>query len=554
MRRIPSPPSRPLVLIASLFLAGTAFAQSSASNDAASTIKTTTRVVLLDIVVTDKSGKPMHGLKANNFTVLEDGKAQQVRGFEERGPTVPLSTPRLAMNLPPNTYTNYVSTQEPGAVSIILFDTLNTERLDLTRARQQLMLYLSKFSHNDRIALFSLDSDLHLIHGFTDDPQALIETAKTLSTKPNGMYSNARGVSESIAQAKEIGLQNNPKMFAAVVNFLWNEQTGKEESRTFVTMQALNQLARSMAVFPGRKNLIWISGGIPFDPSSTDPQMRRTATLLAATQIAVYPIDVRGVPYIGTDGATRDKEAFNPYGGSYDEISGQDPELLSVHQMMSTLANMTGGRAVFGRNDLDGAIRNTVDAGANFYTLAYRPHNTDWNGKFRKITVKTSAPDVKIQCRPGYYAVADPLGAPDLNQTFSLMMQPSSPPSTTLIIKARVIPADGQAGATRIDYLVDVHDLAFNESPDHRQAPDVTFVAAAWDTTGSPKGNVSASFRLPLNTAQFDVLARSGLQIHQEMTLKPGTYQLRLGVLDRLSGKMGTLDVPLSIEPTVANR
>ena len=541
MGRTPSP-TRFLALVASLLLAATAFAQAPASSDAASTIKTTTRVVLLDVVVTDKSGKPVHGLKAHDFTVLEDGKAQQVRGFDERGPTLPLAIPRVVINLPPNTYTNYLSTQEPGAVSILLFDTLNTARPDLTRARQQLIQYLSKLTRNDRIALFSLDSDLHLIHGFTDDPQALIETAQTLSTKPNSMYSNARNVSESAAMAREVGVGNNPRMYASLVRFLWNEQTGKEESRTFVTMQALNQLARSMAVFPGRKNLIWVSGGIPFDPSSTDPQMRRTATLLAATQIAVYPIDVRGVPYLGADALTHDSEF------------GQDRELLSVHQTMSTLANMTGGRAVFGRNDLDGAIRDAVDAGANFYTVAYRPNNTDWNGKFRKITVKTSAPDMKIQCRPGYYAVPDPLGSPDINQTFSLMMQPSSPPSTTLIIKARVVPPDTQNGATRIDYLVDVHDLSFNQSADHSQTPDVTFVAAAWDMAGSPKGNVAASFHLPLNAAQFDVLARTGLQIHQDMDLKPGTYQLRLGVLDRLSGKMGTLDVPLLIEPIVANR
>jgi VWFA-related protein len=546
--------AHPLALVASLLLASTAFAQSTASNDAAATIKTTTRVVLLDVVVTDKSGKPVHGLKGHNFTVVEDGKAQQVTGFEERGPAVPLATPRVAVNLPANTYTNYISTQEPGAVSILLFDTLNTERLDLTRARQQLMQYLSKLTRNDRIALFSLDSDLHLIHGFSDDPQELIQAAQALSTKPNSMYSNARGVSESTAMAIEIGLPSSPKMFESVVRFLWNEQTGKEESRTFVTMQALNKLARSMAVFPGRKNLIWISGGIPFDPSSTDPQMRRTATLLAATQIAVYPIDVRGVGYIGSDALTRDSENFARFGASYDKTSGQDEELLGSHQTMSTLADMTGGRAVFGRNDLDGAIRETVNAGANFYTLAYHPHNTDWNGKFRKIAVKTSSPDVKVQCRPGYYAVADPLGAPDLSQTFSLMMQPSSPPSTTLIIKARVIPPDTQAGATRIDYLVDVHDLSFNQSTDHHQTPDLMFVAAAWDTAGSPKGNVSASFHLPLNMSQLDTLARTGLQIHQEMPLKPGTYQLRLGVLDRLSGKMGTLDVPLSIEPTVANR
>jgi hypothetical protein len=127
MRRIPST-ARPLALVASLLLATTVFAQSAPSSDSASTIKTTTRVVLLDVVVTDKSGNPVHGLKGHDFTVLEDGKAQQVQGFEERGPTVPLAAPRLAMNLPPNTYTNYISTQEPGAVSILLFDTLNTDR------------------------------------------------------------------------------------------------------------------------------------------------------------------------------------------------------------------------------------------------------------------------------------------------------------------------------------------------------------------------------------------------------------------------------------------
>jgi len=114
----------------------------------------------------------------------------------------------------------------------------------------------------------------------------------------------------------------NPAMYHSITRFLWNEQTGKEESRTFVIMQALNQLARSMAVFPGRKNLIWISGGIPFDPSSPDPHMRRTATLLAATQIAVYPIDVRGAMYLGADAAAPASVAFAPRGGSYDEMSG----------------------------------------------------------------------------------------------------------------------------------------------------------------------------------------------------------------------------------------
>jgi VWFA-related protein len=267
------------------------------------------------------------------------------------------------------------------------------------------------------------------------------------------MYSNNRGVADELAQAVDAGITKSPQMYRAVRRFLWAEQEGREESRTFVTMQASNQLARSMAVFPGRKNLVWISGGFPFDASSTDPQMRRTGTLLAATQIAVYPIDVHGVKYLGADGAAPDSEAFAPRGGSFDEISGQDQELLSIHASMTSLATITGGKTFFGRNDLEQAIRDSVNSGTNYYTLAYHPKNTDWNGKFRKLAVKVANPELKVQSRPGYYAVPDPLGTPDINRTFTEVMQPTAPVSRTLIMKARVLPPDESEKPTRIDYL-----------------------------------------------------------------------------------------------------
>ena len=523
--------------------------------DSAATIKTTTRVVLLDVLVTDKAGQPVHGLKAGDFNVLEDGKPQQVRGFEERGPTLNLSSaPPPATSLPPNTYTNYLTAREPGAVTILLFDTLNTDRQSLVSARKQLLLYLSKLTSNDRVALFTLDSDLHQVHGFTDDPQELIATAQKLSSSPHAMYSNNRGVADELAQAVDAGITKSPQMYRAVTRFLWAEQEGREESRTFVTMQGLNQLARSMAVFPGRKNLVWISGGFPFDPSSTDPQMRRTGTLLAATQIAVYPIDVHGVKYLGADGAAPDAEVFAPRGGSFDEMSGQDQELLSIHASMTSLATITGGKTFFGRNDLEQAIRDSVNSGTNYYTLAYHPKNADWNGKFRKLTVKVANPELKVQSRPGYYAVADPLGTPDINRTFTEVMQPTAPVSRTLIMKARVLPPDENEKPTRIDYLVDLHDISFHESSDHKQVPDVMFVASVRDVAGKPNGSISSVVRAGLTPAQYDSLLKTGMQLHQEIVLKPGTYQIRLGVVDRISGKIGTVDVPLSVESKVATQ
>jgi len=542
-----------LLSVATATAGQTSAATQPGSSEAASTIKTSTRIVLLDVLVTNTAGKPVHGLKARDFTVLEDGKPQQIRGFEERRPDVAPSHPPVPLNLPPNTYTNYLPSDEPGAINILLFDSLNTERQDLANARQQLLLYLSKLSANSKVALFTLDGELHLVHGFTEDTGALIAAAQQLSSSPHPMYSRARDVSESLALAREAGATHSPQMYRALSQFLWGDQERKEESRTQVTMEALNQLARSMAVFPGRKNLIWISGGIPFNPVSTAPRMQKTATLLAATQIAVYPIDVRAVAYLGADAAAPSSDVFAPRGGSYESTSGQSDELLRARETMTNLATMTGGRVYFNRNDLQGAIRDGVESGSNYYILAYRPQNNDWNGKFRKVTVKAAPPNTKVQCRPGYYAVPDPLRSPDVDRAFSLAMQPTAPNSTMLIMKAQVLPPEQPGQATQIDFLLDVHDLAFVDSPD-RRVPDVLFVAAVWDVKGNPAGNVNATYRQALAPAELESLMRTGLRLHQEMQLSPGTYRLRLGVVDRLSGKIGTLEVTLTIEAKTASK
>ncbi len=523
-------------------------AAKTASPKSAGTFSTTSRNVVLDVIVTDSTGKPIHGLNAHDFTVLENGTAQRVKGFEEHRPDAEPAKASAPPSLPPDTYTNYISSREPGAVNIILFDSLNTDRLSLTSARQQLLSYLSKLPDNARVALFTLDGELHLVHGFTDDNHALVEAAQRLSSTPNPAMRKARDVTEELAEARRVGPSR--RTYAVLSRFLWNEYDSKAESRTATTMEALNQLARSLAVFPGRKNLIWISGGIPFDPNDTAPQMQKTAALLAATQIAVYPIDVRGIAYLGADGASYSEDVFGGPGGDYSDRSGQREELSQVHETMLDIAHLTGGHAYFNNNDIPGQIQDIVQTGASYYTLAYRPENQEWNGKFRKVTVKTSQRNVKVRCRPGYYAVADPFGSPDVDRTFSLAMQPGVPPSTALVMQARVLPPDAPGKATQIDFLVDIHDLQFLTSADHRQQPNLMFVAAAWDEQGKPQGSVAGNYYQILHPADLQVLLRTGLRLQQQLPLKPGNYQLRLGLVDRLSGKMGTIDVPLTVGPS----
>ncbi len=541
-----------LVLYPILTLAAAAYGQAAktSSPKPSATFTTTSRNVVLDVVVTDGNGNPIHGLNAHDFTVLENGTPQHVKGFEEHRSDAQSVKSPVPVSLPADTYTNYVTSTEPGAVNIILFDSLNTDRLLLPSARQQLLSYLAKLPDNARVALFTLDGDLHLLHGFTDDNHALIEAAQQLSSTPGSAQRKARDVTEELAVARLTKITSSPQMYGALSRFLWTEYDAKAESRTLVTMEALNQLARSMAIFPGRKNLIWISGGIPFDPTDTAPQMQKTATLLAATQIAVYPIDVRGLPWLGADGAAYSQDVFGPRGGDYGERSGQADELLQMHETMLNIANLTGGRAYFNNNDIPGQIQDIVHTGSSYYTLAYRPDNQEWNGKFRKVSVKASPPNVKIRTRPGYYAVKDPFGSPDIDRTFSLAMQPSVPASTSLVMQARVRPPETSDKATQIDFLVDVHDLQFLMSADHRRQPNLMFVAAAWDEKGNARGSVSAIYQQILQPADVQVLLRTGLRLQHHLSLKPGNYQLRLGLVDRLSGKMGTIDVPLKVGPS----
>jgi hypothetical protein len=131
-------------------------------------------------------------------------------------------------------------------------------------------------------------------------------------------------------------------------------------------------------------------------------------------------------------------------------------------------------------------------------------------------------------------------------------MQPNVPVSTQLIMKARVAPPQEPGQATAIEMFIDAHDLTFTEGTEKQKTPLVQFVAVAYDGSGKQSNSFSLGFHPALAPAQMEALLRSGVGLHRELLLKPGSYQLRLGVMDRLSGRIATLDVPLTIEAKAA--
>jgi VWFA-related protein len=319
--------------------------------------------------------------------------------------------------MPPGFFTNWTPTPPNNAVNILLLDTLNTPLQDQSFVHDQLKQYLKTTKPGARIAIFGLTTRLNLLQGFTSDPE-LLKTAinqKKLQASPllddpvgggNGLQPLSDTVS-SFGNASEIAdILTNLKQFDA------EQQSFQFQLRARYTLDALNQLARYLSGIPGRKNLIWFSGSFPInilpDGDLQDPfedEFRDTTNLLTLNQVAVYPVDARGLMVSPIFNAAN---SGSQYGRDRTAASKEEAKFFqqtaAEHATMLKMAEQTGGKAFINTNGLSQAVASAIDAGSNYYTLAYSPTNTKWNGTFRKIQVNLQQRGYTLSYRRGYYA------------------------------------------------------------------------------------------------------------------------------------------------------
>ncbi len=350
---------------------------------AAPVISVTTHEVLLDVVVTD-GGRAVTGLKASDFTVLEDGKPQVVASLEEHVPISAALNAQAAPSpaLPSNTFTNFVPAANTNAYTVILLDALNTRLDDQMSLRLALIKYLKKMQPGPPVAIFERDTKMHLVQGFTSDPQVLLAAAESERDRP------------------------------AMPNVIRATREEYLEYRLDEVSLGFQLLGRYLAAFPGRKNLIWFTGALPqsniltpmgdpfndeFKILEGDPHDLTAA--LTLSRVAVYPIDSRGLQAAPQyTAAAKGPPAAN---APVQFETGQ----AFQHLALDSIAESTGGRAYYNSNGLGAKITEIEENGSSYYTLTYATTNKTWNGEFQHIKVAVDRPNVKLQYRQGYYAV-----------------------------------------------------------------------------------------------------------------------------------------------------
>jgi VWFA-related protein len=550
-------------------------AQQQPASASATVLKVTTRLVVVDVVAT-KDGRAVTDLERGDFTVLEDGKEQEIRGFGLQKPSLTAS-PKSAVvvrKLPEGVATNVPQFNFNNTLNVVLLDALNTTAPNQAYVRQEMINYLRKMPEGQPVAVYLLTSKLTLLQDFTTDPEVLQAVVKKIKGRISPVLDSPTGGPDAEilpAGAVDSGLVSGD-MLQSIMSFEQERVAFQTDIRVTYTMSALKAISRSLAAYSGRKNLIWISEAFPL---SIDPNLELTLNSFAGTrtyseqiagaadaltdaQIAIYPIDARGLvtsSLFDASNSGRDKfgrARTGPRMGA--AIQQESAALQAVHATMQDMAERTGGQAFYNRNDIDAAIRRSIEDGSTYYTLAYYPANKDWNGKFRKIHIKTARAGVKLRHRLGYYAV-DPRAYAEMNhkqqgEAFTEALSLDSPVSTALLFEAAVVPpSEKTQNKVQVNFGIDPHALNFESRADGLQHATVACAVEAFAKGKSIK-IWSSTVNASLKPETYTRVMQSTFPCHQSIDLPAGTYTLRLGVRDENTGLLGTANASVTVAQT----
>ena len=514
------------------------------------TIKSNVGRVVVDVVVNDSNGKPVRGLTQQNFSIYEDGKPQNILSFDVHSLD---SNPGYFAKLPPmppNTFVNIATEPERGPLYVLLLDLVNTDQDDQPYARQQLLKFVENKPQGTRFAVFVASDGLHLVQGFTADRAKLYATLDPRHSIPHV-----------------------PKIFLFGCNY------------SYSSVSMLKAIAFYLAGLPGRKNIIWFSGLFPLDlfphddgrPSRSE-EARETLDALTRSGSAIYPVNVSGV-LVSSPNAQVNSGSDCPTGVS-----------VSTNNMIQdAIAEMTGGRAFYSRNDLKDVLETVTEAGSEYYTLTYSPSNKNFDGTMRKIRVELAEKGYHLEYRRGYLATGpqspilpsmdkprkgdETLNLRPIGDSLSAYMQHGAPIARQVYFRAHVRALDSPHLATpaQMNNLVDQPTYFHERHKKHpnkplapvklqsylieyqiiARIPNLEVAAGAYDEDGVLlNGDVEeASSAIPKAPSKAEY---TYFRVQQTIDVPASAASLRLGVRDLSTDRMGTMEISLPLAPETA--
>jgi VWFA-related protein len=526
-------------------------------------VRVNTELVQTDVTVLDRRGNFVDGLKPEQFLLILNGEPKPISFLERFAATSASRTPTTSLTREA-TGPSTRSTSTQGRVIFFFVDDVHLSSESLARARTTLARFVeSRMSEDDRIAIVSTSGQIGFLQQLSDEPAVLREAIARLNYKQNlEGYAGKTRISEYTASRVADG---DRRLFAYLMESVKveygmglgslrgdhsNDSAGQarrllqsrigqinaqSKAATSDTLTVFQSLIDSSAGIPGRKLVFFLSDGFVTDPQRNNALARlREATKLAAKSGAVvYSVDMRG---------TFLDSAVDAANNDYVDMTARHGgvglgEVMEPREPLNLLADETGGRMIVRSSELDKDLNQAVAETSSYYLLAWRPTNDlERNGKARLEIKIADRPDLKVRMRRAYFVPTAVSAAP------KEALDPDAQLLRTLgsVQPVRTLPASLSVGFVRnadsslaLQASMEIPRDAFTFDQG-KSVVDV--IGAAIDDRG-----LIYTFKQVL-TAQPAPPDESKLPViwHQNLTVKPGLYQVRLAVRERNSGRTGS--------------
>jgi VWFA-related protein len=511
-------------------------------------------LVRVDVEVTDKSGKPVKGLKQEQFTISDNGKSQKISIFNysdiesvETAPKTDAAPTVVSVDsptpVPQETLDNAIKNRR---LLVLFFDLSSMQTDDLLRAHDAALKFVQKqMSNADLVSVIVYSTKLSVWADFTDDKKKLEKAISNLTPEA------ASQMADNLSAAAQEGEYDVQEYTGAAYTA---DETEFNVFNTDEKLAAIEGLANVLGAIPGRKSMIEFTGGITQTGEENRTELRAATDAANLADVSIYSIDARGLFATppGGDATVNASTGNSMYSGA--SVFHQTDARMDSRDTLSTLASDTGGRAFYDLGDLSDAFPAIQKDNAGYYLLGYYlTSDVKRDGRWRAIHVKVNVPGAHVRYRTGYYAPRDfqHLEQEGRQQQLAEAMSTEDPiVELPIAVETAQFRLSDQQVYVPIDAKLSSSALDWAEKHGKRQAEFDFAAEVRDDRSDRVVADLQDTITVSLDTERYQQVHQANLVYQGGIVVAPGNYRLKFLARENESGKIGTfeeaLDVPAS--------
>ena len=506
-------------------------------------VHVTSELVLVNVVVRDKKGNLVGGLKKDDFTLLEDGKRQTISTFDFENvdelktagaaeATVSGTAPDGAL-LRPAEKTAALDARD-RRLMLLFFDFSGMDPEQIDRSVDAAKKFVqTRMQPADLIALVSLATNMRVDLDFTDDKTKVLGALTS--------YTSGQG------QGFDNGTTGSAEGAAETSGAFTADDTDYNTFNADRKLLALQAIMQTLGKISQKKAIIYFSNGISQNGVDNQSALRAATASAVKANVSIYPVDIRGLQAFPPGGEAQNASLHGQSAYNGAAVLNDLSNNAGTQDTLSTLASDTGGKAFFDSNDFSAVFSQVQKDSSAYYVLGFTSTNALKDGRFRYLKVQLNRQDLKLDHRSGYYAGRDfeHLNRADREQQIQdELTSELSQTDVAVYAGAAYFRQDDTHYYLSVSLVIPGSQIPFVQAKDKDNAT-IDVIGEVRADGKFAVGHLRDTVKLALDSAQQ--VRRKNVQYNTGFLLAPGNYHLKFVVRENQSGRMGSFETDVQI-------